>query len=70
MFPISLSRPLLRRSFVVMLMGALLSACSTLPPYQRPTAEIPAKYAGTAPGWAQAAPADATPRGPWWTIFN
>ncbi|CAD6561503.1 hypothetical protein LMG28727_07456 [Paraburkholderia kirstenboschensis] len=25
---------------------------------------------GTAPGWTQAAPADTTPRCPWWTIFN
>jgi NodT family efflux transporter outer membrane factor (OMF) lipoprotein len=70
MSPISPSRPLLPRSFVVTLIGALLSACSTLPPYQRPTVEIPAKYAGGAPGWAQAAPADTAPRGPWWTIFN
>ena len=70
MSPLSLPRPLLRRSIVATLIGALLSACSTLPPYQRPTAEIPAQYAGAAPGWAQAAPADAAPRGPWWTIFN
>ncbi|MFM0260509.1 efflux transporter outer membrane subunit [Paraburkholderia sediminicola] len=70
MFSLSLSRPLPRRALAATLIGALLSACSTLPPYQRPSAEIPAHYAGAAPGWAQAAPADATPRGPWWTIFN
>ncbi|MFM0605811.1 efflux transporter outer membrane subunit [Paraburkholderia sediminicola] len=66
----SLHRPFLRRSVAITLIGALLSACSTLPPYQRPTAEIPAQYAGAAPGWAQAAPADTAPRGPWWAIFN
>ncbi len=77
MFSLSDSRPLPRRALAATLIGALLTACSTLPPYQRPSAEIPAQYAGAAPGWAQAAPgwaqaapADATPRGPWWTIFN
>lgn len=70
MSPRSFPRPLLRRSIVAVLIGALLSACSTLPPYQRPSAEIPAQYAGAAPGWARAAPADTAPRGPWWTIFN
>ncbi|WP_341319465.1 efflux transporter outer membrane subunit [Paraburkholderia sp. IMGN_8] len=59
-----------RRALAVTLIGALLSACSTLPPYRRPTTEIPAQYAGAAAGWTQAAPADAAPRGPWWTIFN
>jgi outer membrane protein TolC len=29
-----------------------------------------AVHTGAAPGWAQAAPADAAPRGPWWTLFN
>jgi NodT family efflux transporter outer membrane factor (OMF) lipoprotein len=31
---------------------------------------VPAQYAGATPGWAQAAPADAAPRGPWWTVFD
>ena len=70
MLHMSFSRPLLRRSLACAMIGALLSACSTLPPYQRPSVEVPAHYAGTAPGWTQAAPADATPRGPWWTIFD
>ncbi len=48
---------------------ATLSACSTLPPYTKPTVDVPAHYA-TQPGWALAAPADAKPRGPWWTAFN
>jgi NodT family efflux transporter outer membrane factor (OMF) lipoprotein len=70
MFSLPASRPLLRRSVVVTLLGALLGACSTLPPYQRPSAVVPAQYAGAAPGWTKAAPADAAPRGPWWTVFN
>lgn len=77
MFSLNVSRSSLRRSVVATLIAALFSACSTLPPYQRPTTDMPARYAGpavttaaTAPGWAQAAPADATPRGPWWTVFG
>lgn len=70
MFSLLFSRPVLRRTIAATTIGTLLGACSTLPPYQRPGAEIPARYAGTAPGWTQAAPADAAPRGPWWTIFG
>ena len=84
MFTLPHSRSLPRRALAVTLfgtlLGALLGACSTLPPYQRPSAKIPPHYAGAAhagdvhagaaPGWARAAPADATPRGPWWTIFD
>ena len=50
-------------------MAGVLSACSTLPSYTKPTVEVPAHYAN-APGWALAAPADAKPRDPWWTAFN
>ncbi|OAJ63767.1 RND transporter [Paraburkholderia ginsengiterrae] len=70
MFSLSFSRPMVRRTLAAAIIGTLLSACTTLPPYQRPSAEIPAQYAGTAAGWTQAAPADAAPRGPWWTIFG
>jgi NodT family efflux transporter outer membrane factor (OMF) lipoprotein len=72
MFYLSLSRPLLRRSLAATLIAALLGACSTMPPYQRPATDVPAQYAGapSAPGWASAAPADTTPRGPWWTVFD
>ena len=50
-------------------MAGVLTACSTLPSYTKPTVEVPAHYAN-APGWALAAPADAKPRDPWWTAFN
>ncbi|WP_408451765.1 efflux transporter outer membrane subunit [Paraburkholderia fungorum] len=67
--PFTSTCPLLRRTLVVALVGTL-AACSTLPAYQRPTAEVPSHFAGATPGWAQAAPADAATRGPWWTIFG
>ncbi|CAB4047372.1 efflux transporter outer membrane subunit [Paraburkholderia phenoliruptrix] len=48
-----------------------LTACSTLPTYHQPEAAVPAQYAGSAaPGWSVAAPADAEPPGPWWTLFQ
>lgn len=59
----------MRIALIAAVIGAL-SACSTLPDYQRPTAAVPTQFAGAAPGWAQAAPADSAPRGPWWTIFG
>ncbi|MFM0632758.1 efflux transporter outer membrane subunit [Paraburkholderia xenovorans] len=67
--PFIFTCPLLRRSLAVALTGAL-AACSTLPAYQRPTADVPSQFAGATPGWAQAAPSDAAPRGPWWAIFG
>jgi NodT family efflux transporter outer membrane factor (OMF) lipoprotein len=50
-------------------MAGVLTACSTLPSYTKPTVDVPAHYA-TQPGWTLAAPADAKLRGPWWTAFN
>lgn len=62
-----------RRAIVAVCTAATLAACSTLPHYSVPTVEVPAHYATaprTTPGWAVAAPADAQPRGPWWTTFG
>jgi NodT family efflux transporter outer membrane factor (OMF) lipoprotein len=73
MYPMSSNCPLPRRAWTTALAVTLigvLGACSTLPDYQRPTAEVPGRFAGATPGWAQAAPADSAPRGPWWTLFN
>jgi NodT family efflux transporter outer membrane factor (OMF) lipoprotein len=39
------------------------------PDYHKPKIDVPAAYK-TAPGWVQAAPADAAPKGDWWTNFN
>ncbi|WP_322068513.1 efflux transporter outer membrane subunit [Paraburkholderia bannensis] len=57
-------------------LAAALAACSTTAPYQAPKVEIPAHYAGDAPAngsntaWQVASPADAAPRGAWWTVFD
>jgi NodT family efflux transporter outer membrane factor (OMF) lipoprotein len=46
------------------------AACSLAPPYQTPpTPSPPAAYAETGQ-WKQAQPADALPRGAWWTLFD
>jgi NodT family efflux transporter outer membrane factor (OMF) lipoprotein len=49
---------------------ALLSGCAALgPDYQRPTLETPAQYKEL-DGWRPAQPADALPRGDWWSAFG
>jgi NodT family efflux transporter outer membrane factor (OMF) lipoprotein len=61
------------RTAAVAGLAAVLTACSTLPPYKQPEVDVPAHYANAAQasaGWSVAAPADATPRGPWWTLFD
>jgi len=51
-------------------LGAALAGCSLAPHYQRPTtASPPAAYQESA-GWTLATPADAIPRGSWWTVFH
>lgn len=46
-----------------------LSSCMVGPNYHKPEISVPAAYK-TEPGWVQAAPADAAPKGDWWTSFN
>ena len=50
-------------------LGGLLGACSVGPDYQRPDVPVPQQYKEL-PGWSAAAPADAAPKGDWWTAFN
>lgn len=47
-----------------------LEACSLSPRYQRPSVPTPPPSYKEAGDWKLAAPADNTPRGPWWTMFN
>ena len=49
----------------------LLTGCLVGPDYHRPppASPAPARYKEL-PGWATAAPADAAPKGDWWTGFN
>ncbi len=46
-----------------------LSGCMVGPAYHKPVLSLPASYK-TAAGWIAAKPADATPKGPWWTMFD
>ncbi|ADG19342.1 efflux transporter outer membrane subunit [Paraburkholderia atlantica] len=51
---------------------ASLAACTTLPHYHAPSVEVPAHFAtpSATSGWTVASPADAYPRGAWWTLFG
>ncbi|TCG01897.1 RND transporter [Paraburkholderia strydomiana] len=67
---LTLLHPFARRSAAIVTACAL-TACSTLPTYHQPEAAVPTQYASAAaPGWSVAAPADAKPPGPWWTLFH
>jgi len=46
-----------------------LSACMVGPDYHRPAAPVPVAYKELK-GWTIARPQDATPRGPWWSIYH
>jgi len=52
----------------------VVAGCTTMtPPYQRPEVALQAvsfKEAPSTPGWNEAQPADAQPRGPWWLPFG
>jgi NodT family efflux transporter outer membrane factor (OMF) lipoprotein len=49
--------------------AALLAACTVGPNYVRPSVTTPPHFK-EAEGWIKAEPADATPRGDWWTLLN
>ncbi len=46
-----------------------LTSCMVGPDYHKPVLKLPTAYK-TAPGWVAAKPADGTPKGAWWTVFN
>lgn len=50
-------------------LGGLLSGCLVGPNYHRPQVPVPARYKEL-PGWTAAVPADAAPKGDWWTDFR
>jgi len=56
---------------LALVLGGSLAACSFAPPYKAPpdTGTAPPVYKELG-DWKQAQPADAQPRGPWWTQFN
>ncbi len=53
----------------VVLAAVLLSGCMVGPDYHRPVLAVPTGYKEAA-GWVPARPADAAPRGPWWTLYG
>ena len=57
------------RAWSIMALGGVLSGCLVGPNYQRPAVPVPAQYRELA-GWTAARPADATPKGAWWTAFH
>ena len=46
-----------------------VAGCSLAPTYTRPPTSTPVAYKETGP-WTPASPADAAPRGDWWTIYG
>jgi NodT family efflux transporter outer membrane factor (OMF) lipoprotein len=56
----------MKRSLLMLL---ALGGCMVGPDYKKPAMPTPAAYK-TAPGWAPAQPADAAPKGDWWTLYN
>jgi NodT family efflux transporter outer membrane factor (OMF) lipoprotein len=49
--------------------AAALASCNLAPRYAPPTQAVPTAYKEVGP-WTPASPADAAPRGEWWTIFG
>jgi outer membrane protein, multidrug efflux system len=56
------------RLVAALLLG--LSDCSLAPHYERPSTPTPADTYKEAGEWKVATPADTTPRGPWWSVFQ
>ena len=56
-------------SLAVAVLG-VLSACSLSPRYHRPSVPAPPDSYKEAGEWKLATPADRTPRGQWWTMFQ
>jgi len=57
------------RSAAPLAAALLLAACAVGPDYVRPDTKMPAAFVES-PDWQRAQPADAAPRGPWWTSFG
>src|SRR5271155_1476589 len=59
------------RTASLLTLSAVLSACMVGPDYHRPSAPVAQEFKERPPeGWTQASPADAAPKGDWWTDFH
>jgi len=58
-----------RRLIAVGLLAAALAGCNLAPTYAPSTVVTPTTYKELGP-WTPASPADASPRGDWWTVFG
>lgn len=56
------------RRLILIFLG--LGGCTVGPNYQRPSAIVSSAYKEAPPGWTFAKPADAIPKGAWWTVFH
>jgi multidrug efflux system outer membrane protein len=59
-----------RPAALALALAGLLAGCSLAPAYKVPTVPVPAAYKDGSGLWTHAAPADMSPRGHWWTMFN
>ncbi|HQT64631.1 MAG: RND transporter [Acidocella sp. 20-57-95] len=57
------------RRILTLAFSTVLTGCMVGPDYHQPAMSVPAGYK-EAPGWVQAQPADAAPKGPWWQVYN
>jgi NodT family efflux transporter outer membrane factor (OMF) lipoprotein len=57
------------RVLLALLPALLLAACDVAPPYEVPRSVAPAVAYRELGPWTPAAPADAAPRGRWWTVI-
>jgi NodT family efflux transporter outer membrane factor (OMF) lipoprotein len=62
-------KSLATKACYVGVLGALLGGCMVGPNYHRPAVPVAAQYKEV-PGWEAASPADAAPKGDWWTDFH
>lgn len=62
-------RARLAAAFAVTALNGLLAACSMAPTYAAPVVAAPLAFKEAGP-WTPAAPADAAPRGEWWSVYS
>ncbi|CAE6772202.1 efflux transporter outer membrane subunit [Paraburkholderia domus] len=58
------------RTLLAATFALLVSGCMVGPDYHRPPVPVPATYLELPPGWTEAEPDAAGPKGDWWTGFN